>query len=167
MILRIKVKESPETLMSMIKHESNGDKKDKLKLLKMVKTNEVKEVKEAAEKLFRHKNTISGWLNKYRSGGIVKLLDKDKGGRPENSLKYLSEDDIELIKEKLNNPEGISSYKELNIWLKEEHGINIPYETLWNFVRKKLKAKLKVPRPSNVKKSPEAEIAFKKNFQNV
>lgn len=162
MILRIKIKESSEELLQRIKSEKDGLKKTKLILLKMIADNEVREVIEAGEKLYTHRNTISNWLKKYRKGGINKLLEMKKAGNPEGSLKYLTQEQLELLKEALSNESGFNSYKEIQLWIKKELKVNIPYDTLWNLVRKRLKAKLKVPRPVNIKKDLEKEETFKK-----
>jgi hypothetical protein len=38
-------------------------------------------------------------------------------------------------------------------WLREEFGLEVPYQTLHGIVRYQLKAKLKRPRPSHAKKT--------------
>lgn len=152
-------------LMSRIKAEKNGNRKDKLKLLKMISTNEIKMIKEAVEKLDRGSGTISIWLDKYRKGGLKRLLASKKVGRPKGSFKYLNKEQISKLKEALNNEQGFRSYKEIQVWVEKEFNVKIPYTTLWNLVRKNLKAKLKVPRPVNVKKDIEKEEAFKKTLK--
>ena len=66
-----------------------------------------------------------------------------------------------LIKE-LNEKEGFSSYKEIPTWLYTVHDLDVKYKVVHDTVRYRLKAKLKVPRCSNVKKDAEAEAEFKK-----
>ena len=68
-----------------------------------------------------------------------------------------------LINE-LNNPEGFSSYKEIQTWLYTVHNLEVQYKVVHDTVRYRLKAKLKVSRRSNIKKDPEAEITFKKKL---
>ena len=69
-----------------------------------------------------------------------------------------------LINE-LNEKEGFSSYKEIQTWLDTVHDLNVTYKVVHDTVRYRLKAKLKVPRRTNVKKDVEAEAEFKKKFQ--
>lgn len=164
MILKIKIKESSESLLQRAKSEIDGDKKDKLKLLKLIVDNEVSEIQQASDKLLRHRNTIAAWLNRYRKGGLKKLLEVNKPGTKIGYLKYLSQEQLNLLKAALNNDKGFSSYKEIQLWLKKELKVEIPYPALWNLVRKRLKAKLKVPRPVNTKKDIEKEEAFKKTL---
>ena len=164
MILRIKIKESSESLVIRIKSERDVEQRDKLKLLKLILDDEVLEVREAASKLYRHRNTISNWLSKYRTGGIDKLLLTNTSGNRKGYLKYLTKEHLELLKEELNNEKGFNSYHEIKLWVKNELKVDIPYHTLWNLVRKRLKAKLKVPRPVNIKKDDEKEESFKKTL---
>lgn len=164
MSLRIKVKESSESLLKAIKAEKNGDKKDKLKLLKMVSDREVSEIKEVSKKLIRHVNTISSWLKKYRTGGIKKLLREKSAGRKKGTLKYFKKKDLERLKKELDNESGFRAYKDIQLWVYKELNIKIPYHTLWNIVHNILKSKLKVARPVNIMKDKEKEESFKKNF---
>jgi hypothetical protein len=45
-------------------------------------------------------------------------------------------------------------------WLKKEHGLERPYKTVWNWL-KKANGVLRVPRPSHSKRNPAAAEAFK------
>lgn len=164
MILKIQVKESSESLLNRIRGSRNVEEKDKLRLLKLIVDNEVSEIQEAANKLFRHRNTVSNWLNKYRKGGIKELIKVNKRGKHLGYLKYLNKKQLSRLKEELNNTEGFNSYKEIQIWIKKELKVDIPYDTMWNLVRKRLKAKLKTPRPVNINKDLVKEEAFKKTL---
>ncbi len=58
------------------------------------------------------------------------------------------------------------SYKEIQQWLRSVHDVEASYHTVHKTVRYKLKSKLKVPRPVNIKQEKEAIDNFKKNYQN-
>jgi transposase len=68
----------------------------------------------------------------------------------------LSQEVVEQLNEQLNNPEGFSSYGEIVEWLKSEHGLEVNYATVYRWVRYRLGAKLKVPRPKSYQQDPEA-----------
>lgn len=76
----------------------------------------------------------------------------------------------EAIKEKLNqellDPEGFDSYQEIQHWLRSVHDVEASYSTVHKTVRYRLKSKLKVPRPVNLKQEKGAVENFKKNFQS-
>jgi transposase len=60
--------------------------------------------------------------------------------------------------------EGFRSYGAIVDWLEQECGLAMEYETVRQFVRHKLQAKLKVPRPRSLKQAPEAIATFKKTL---
>ena len=76
----------------------------------------------------------------------------------------------EAVKEKLNqelsDPEGFDSYQEIQQWLLCVHDVEASYWTVHKTVRYRLKSKLKVPRPVNLKQEPGAVENFKKNCQS-
>jgi hypothetical protein len=51
----------------------------------------------------------------------------------------------------LPQPRGFAAYDALRQWVKPTHHLAVNYHTLYTRVRTKLKAKLKVPRPSHTK----------------
>ena len=67
------------------------------------------------------------------------------------------------LKEQLAQPEGFASYKAIQIWLKETHGLDVPLSTVYGTVKYRLKAGPKVPRPYAENYDPEAVEDFKKN----
>lgn len=54
---------------------------------------------------------------------------------------------LEKLLARLKSEEGFSSYGAIVEWLKLECGLEVKYNTVNRFVRQRLKAKLKVPRP--------------------
>ena len=49
-------------------------------------------------------------------------------------------------------------------WLEKEHGLSMEYGTVYGWVRYRLGAKLKVPRPKSYKQDEEVVSGFKKNL---
>ena len=94
-------------------------------------------------------------MNLYRRNGLHGLLHLNyRGGNLAPSIPL----EIQLqLKEKLAQPEGMVSYKAIQIWLKETHGLDVPYSTVFGTVKYRLKACLKVPRPYAESKYPPAE----------
>jgi hypothetical protein len=73
---------------------------------------------------------------------------------------------VEKLSEELNQVEGFSSYKEVHQWLTSCCDIPVAYRTVHQWVRYRLKGKLKVPRPVSQKQKPGAVEEFKKNCQS-
>ncbi|NEO92527.1 MAG: helix-turn-helix domain-containing protein [Moorea sp. SIO3G5] len=86
-----------------------------------------------------HRTTVSPWFSLYRRGEIEGLLEHNKkSGRPRN----IPLDVEEKLRIQLKQPEGFSSYGEVQLWLKELCGMDIPYATVYKYVRTCLKTNL-------------------------
>jgi hypothetical protein len=79
----------------------------------------------------------------------------------------LSEDILDALRLRLEQPEGFRSYGEIQEGLTQEYGLEIPYKTVHQTVHYKLKAKLKVARPISRKRQEEAVVDFKKNSRTI
>jgi transposase len=112
-----------------------------------------------ADFLGRSRSTIESWLTRYRTGGLLGLLAWNyHGGQPP----AIPEAVLTELREKLSQPQGFKSYGEIQQWLKEEYGLEIHYKTVHQTVHYKLKAKLKVARPTHIKRDDTAVVEFKK-----
>jgi transposase len=101
-----------------------------------------------AQLLGVHRNTIGHWLALYAARGLDALLDLYvPAGKPLS----LPPDVLAALEQALRQPTGFASYKALRQWVKQVHHLDVNYHTLYTIVRTKLKAKLKVPRPSHTK----------------
>ncbi|MBW4452249.1 MAG: winged helix-turn-helix domain-containing protein [Nostoc indistinguendum CM1-VF10] len=66
------------------------------------------------------------------------------------------------LEEELKIGKGFSSYGVIVEWLKQEHGQDIEYATVYAWVRYRLGAKLKVPRPQSHKQEEKLVSELKK-----
>ena len=160
--LKIEIVKSVETLSKLLKSEKNPQKKERIQALYWLKTNLAETIEHLSALSGKHRTTVSRWLSSYRKGGFSKMVNiyNSSGRKP----KIPPEIQQALINE-LNEKEGFSSYKEIQTWLYTVHDLNVAYKVVHDTVRYRLKAKLKVPRRTNVKKDVEAEAQFKKKFQ--
>lgn len=162
MILKVWVEESEAYLRDLIKRESNSVSRDKLTSLLYIKLNKVTEINELSDLLNRHRNTIARWLDNYRTGGLKSVLQIKQRDKFEPAI--INGNNLEKLIAKLSDPEGFNSYYEIQDWLKQECDLDVKYATIHHTVRYKLKAKLKVARPTNIKKDLDKELAFKKTL---
>ena len=95
------------------------------------------------------RNTVGTWLARYESGGLSTLLDIYI---PAGKAPSLAPDVLASIEQAVHRPEGFASYEDLRQWVEQTHQVHVKYKTLYTIVRKRFKAKLKVPRPSHTKK---------------
>ncbi len=104
----------------------------------------------------------------------VKRNYKDQGMRGLLEVKHapgkvplMSGSDLERLKKRLQEPSGFTSYGQIQQWLKSELGLSLAYKTVYEIVRKRLGAKLKVPRPQSTKQHPESISHLKKNAFSI
>ena len=155
--LRIDITESLEELKHRLQHDSQASHHERLQMLYWLKQGLVSSRQQLSQLLNRGETTITRWLTAYRQGGLAQLLEvKTAPGKP----CALSPEMMEKLKERLQDPRGVSSYKEIWQWLREQ-GVEVGYSTVHRIVRYQLKAKLKVPRPRHHKQHPQAIEQFK------
>lgn len=154
------IKESEQELKERMQRARHAIQLAKLQMLWWVKSAQVVQQQELATRLGRNTSTITRWLQRYRTGGLAALLEikAAPGATPIMNQTVLS-----ALQEKLSQAEGFSSYGEIVDWLKSEHGLDVNYGTVYQWVRYRLEAKLKVPRPKSYRQEPEAVERFKKN----
>ena len=160
-VVKIEIIESAATLKKLLKNARTPQQKERIQAIYWLKNNTVETVKQVALMLGRNPVTVQKWLKKYREGGIDRLLEKKKKspGRPT----LIPSKIIEKLKEELKEPEGFESYGEIQLWLKSCFDIDVAYRTVHELVRYKLKAKLKVASPVQIKQQENAVKQFKKN----
>jgi transposase len=99
------------------------------------------------------------WLKLVRQGGLEALLARGRGGPKKGDIRGVKPEVIEELKGKLAANE-FASAEAARRWLREKHGVERPYGTVWSWL-KKFKGVLRVPRPSHSKKDPQAAEKFK------
>ena len=107
----------------------------------------------------RDTSTVTRWLQKYRIGGLSGLLEIKKAP---GAKRKIDDEAIVALKIELETGKGFSSYGAIVEWLKQEHGLDIEYGTVYAWVRYRLGAKLKVPRPQSYKQDEQLVSEFKK-----
>jgi len=157
---KIEIAESEDELKKRIQTARFGNQKEKLQMLWWLKSGQVKEQQEIGFRLGRDTSTVTRWLQKYRLGGLSRLLEIKKAP---GANRKINDDAIAALKRELETGKGFSCYGAIVEWLKQEHDLNIEYGTVYAWVRYRLGAKLKVPRPQSYKQDEELVSEFKKN----
>ena len=107
----------------------------------------------------RARSTIQEWFARYRKGGAELLLGD---GRAENrgAESLLSDPVREQFEAGLDR--GLwHTAPQIQQWLRKEHGITAALPTIYKWLGK-AGARLRVPRPSHIKKDPAALRRSKK-----
>lgn len=157
----IEITESEADLKKRLQHAREAIHKEKLQMLWWLKSGQVTQQQEIAKRLGRDKSTVTLWLQKYRRGGLVELLQINKAPGKERKIKG---EVLADLQQQLQNPEGFSSYGAIVEWLKQKHDLTVEYGTVYATVRYLLGAKLKEPRPQSDKQNEQAVEAFKKTL---
>jgi transposase len=143
------IREDAETLKQRRQRERDGRKKSRLQMLYWLASGHAHTRQDVAQLLGVHRHTLGHWLAIYAAGGLDALLDLYvPAGKPLSLPPAV----LAALEPALQRPAGFASYEALRQWIKPTHGLDVNYHTLYTIVRTKLKAKLKVPRPSHTKK---------------
>lgn len=146
------IQEPLEALQARLRQCRDGRLKWRLQLLVLMKQGAVQSRQAAAQRLAQHRNTIGRWLRAYERAGLEGLLHLGQAGAPVGGG-GLSTPIRQTLQERLREPNGFRSYTEVRHWLSETYGQRVPYSTVHRWVRDRLKAKLKRPRPTHPKKT--------------
>ena len=146
------ITESTERLEQLVRKEKDAQIQRRFHMLLLMKTGEAESRSGAARYLGVHRHTIADWLELYEEGGIEKIQEVEDPG-PDPGQQSIPSGVMERLEERLSEPEGFGSYTEIQQWLAEEHGVELPYSTVHGIVRYDLEAKPKSPRPSHPKKT--------------
>lgn len=157
---KIEIVESEEELKKRLQTELSANQKEKLLVLWWLKSRQVNQQQEIGLRLGRDTSTITRWLQKYRAGGLSSLLEIKKAPGAKRKINAQA---LTALKRELETETGFSSYGAIVEWLKLRHGQDIEYGTVYAWVRYRLGAKLKVPRPQSYEQDEELISEFKKN----
>lgn len=159
--LEVTIVESREELERRLDAQTTATGKERLLLLYWLKLGIVNNRADLVKLLHKSEATITRWLSIYKSGGLTTLLEVKQA--PGNRASIPAEA-VSRLKERLQQPQGFSSYGQVQKWLEVECGVTAAYHVVHCLVRYKLQAKLKKPRPKSCKQNPQAIAQFKKTL---
>lgn len=145
------INESVEELLQRLRAERGARRKMRLQVLSLLKSGQAQTRQEVAALVAVHRHTIGRWLDAYERGGLPALLEIKIHS---NRQPVLSPPVQRALVARLRAPKGFGSYREAQGWLKKKWGVEVKYKTLHRLIRYRLRASLKVARPSHVKKTP-------------
>ncbi len=103
--------------------------------------------------------SIHKWRNGYLREGITAILKDDRGGKKQAAIAAKVHD---ALSKRLTDPKGgFRSFIEIQQWLSKEFDIDMNYQAVNKYVKRKFGARLKISRKSHVPKSPADEAVFK------
>ena len=152
------IKQDLQMLEQMLINTHDKSLYQRLRLLVLIATDSVRSQQQAAQILSVHYNTISGWLERYRTQSFDEYISTKKTG-PRNQ-RSLSDEVYCALADRLN-AEGFTSFGQLHKWvnqLQEQRGEALTkYSTLNSLYQAHFGAKAKVIRPEHPKKTTPSE----------
>ena len=146
------IAEDLDDLRHQFRAARDPERKRRLHALVLLASGEMTTRKAIAERLDVDRQTVARWFDRYRDGGLAHLLTPSKRG-PAPGQRTLPEPVLDALRARLRDPVGFRGYHAVQAWLHDEHGLEVPYKTVYTLVRYRLKAKLKAPRPEHPKKA--------------
>jgi transposase len=117
-------------------------------MLYLLVTRQAQDRQDVARLLGVHRQTIGRWLARDAAGGLDAVLATHSPlGKPVSIAPAV----LASLEQALRRPEGVASYEALRHWVRQTHGVEVTYNTLYTLVRTRFKAKLTVARPSHTK----------------
>ena len=160
-IKKVEVKESTAELLKLSREETRPLVQARLQALYLYKSGQEQDYAAIGKQIGYERHTIGKWFSLYGQQGLAACQQLEMGKKTGS---IISGKALEELKEKLSSTtDYFTSYKQIQQWLKEAHGIELSYAHVHRFVRYYLQAKLKVVRKSNLKKDVAKEDKFKKN----
>lgn len=160
----VKIKETTKELKQLLHQQKSGRIKERVQVLYLIKSQQVASALTAATLIGRDYSTVKRWLRIYRETGIKELLKLKHGGGRSLSL---SQEVLEALEKRLQQPQGFDGYEAVQLWLKTTYGIELPYSTLHGIVHNRLKSDPKVVRPQSAQRDEFKAIDFEKKSLTV
>lgn len=149
------ITEDAQTLMVKQRNTSDKHQKQKLLMLYHIKSGYAKTRREAAALIGVHPKTVGTWLTVYETDGLDAMLHR---GTPTGRPPLLTDEQAALLYQRLQEPEGFSSYTEIKEYIEQAFEVKMSYKGVYSLVHDRWKAKPKVPRKTHEKKN-ESEAA--------
>jgi transposase len=143
------IDETPEELKRLLIAEADVQKYQRLQALYLLQTQQARTRRQVARLLGVSRHTVGRWLAAYESGGVSRMITLAKAP---GKVPHVPHTVQEALRQRLAQPGGFASYKAIWQWLQQEYGLQLTDKTVHRLVRYKLRAKLKVPRKSHIKK---------------
>jgi transposase len=142
--LELTILESREELEHRLDRQTTATGKERLQMLYWLKIGIVNSRQDLVKLLHKSEATITRWLGMYKSGGLTTLLEvKHAPGNPSS----IPAEAVSRLIERLKQPQGFSSYEQVQQWLEQECGVTAAYHTVHSLVRYKLQARTKKTTP--------------------
>jgi len=109
------IAESVSELKEMLSQSPPKRSHERIHMLYLLKSGQAKNRQAVSSQLGRHRHTIRGWLDRYESEGLSGLLKLKTSSNRQPSL---TKNELNELKQRLDDPVGFGSYTEAKVGLK-------------------------------------------------
>ena len=159
------IKESLSELKILQSQQWSIKSEKRVLCLILLKTKKFATQKEVADYLGVCRQSLVGWLTKYRRDGISGILISPNRNKPSKIISSEIHQGLSIKLQDSKNP--LLGYLDAKHWVKETYGVTVQYHWLRLYMIKHFKTKLKSPRKSHYKKDEKAAEAFLKTTQHT
>lgn len=152
------IQESVEELLGLERGIEKAKWRDRVRFLRHLKSGQASTTREAGELIGLSVRQGQRLWRRYREEGIRGFLENRMKGKPP----LLNGEQVDQLEERLRE-DDIGTLWQAGELIHEKFGIRMSVPGVW-FMFKRHGIKLKTGRPSNVRKDPEEEEAFKKTL---
>ena len=146
-----RITESADELQGRMKSEPDLKKRQRLHAFYLATSGQARHRQEIAALLGVHRHSVAAWFRAYAQGGLDHALRYQRPRPPVHQR--ITATALAALQAKLQDPHGFAGYRQIQVWLAEEHQVFLAYSSVHELVRYKLHAKPKRPRPSHAKKT--------------
>jgi transposase len=151
-------KEEAAEVLRLLEKEPPGWRKERLLALKHGMERKLS-TQEIADAIGRGKATIYLWFKTFRERGLSAVLSKESG---KGFAPALDDEQMEVFAQELAKGQWRTGH-EAYAWLQKTYGVSFHPQRIYVYL-KKLKGRLKVPRPSHAKQDAEKVEHFKRDL---
>jgi transposase len=154
------ITESVSELKKLLLKQKTIKGEKRIKCLLEIRSSRFDTRQDLADYLLLHIRTLERWVNDYKDGGVVLMLND----KPKNKQSKIITPAIHKgLEQRVTDPHNpFLGYWDAQNWVKQEYGIDVKYQRIREYLKQHFRTKLKTPRKSHYKKDEEAEKAFLK-----
>jgi transposase len=144
-------------LCELMNQQSDGHRRTRLQMLYLLRIGAATDRLQVAQLLGVSRNTVGQWLQCYERGGVSALL---RLGQAPGAPSSLPPHVIAGMRERLAQPRGLASFRELRHWVEQTYHIQTTYRVIHYTATQVLGARLAVARRTHLKKKKLRRRAF-------
>lgn len=140
--------EDADQLCELMNQQSDSRLHTRIQMLYLLRIGAARNRIQLAQLLGVERETVGAWLRLYERGGLATLL---RLGQAPGASSSLPPQVLAAMREKLAQPLGLASFRELHRWVEQTYQIKTTYRVV-HYAATRLGGRLAVARRSHIKK---------------